>query len=108
LWVSLRLLIWPAHCAASGRLAGPATIWRGMQNHSFDALTIGLVTVGPILLVMLAGFILERTTGFLTGLNSQVFEGISTVLGTYTNSAFDAAMLIAYYAIFAAKETGGA
>ncbi|HVZ00396.1 MAG TPA: hypothetical protein VHA35_12875 [Dongiaceae bacterium] len=103
-WIGLRLMIWPAHCAATGRLAGPRTIWRGMQDHSFDALIIGLVTVGPSLLLALGWFILARGTGLLDHASADLMSAVSLAVNTYSTGAFDAAMLIAYYGIFAPKE----
>jgi len=98
IWVSLRLAIWPAHCVATGRLVKPSAIWRGMRDHSFDMLVIGVITIGPILLfigaIALMGEIrdLAKTGALQLG---------ATVLRTYIAGAFDAAMLIAYFGIFA-------
>jgi len=105
IWAGLRLMIWPAHCAASGRLVGPGTIWRNMQDHSFDALVICVVTTGPFLLAAIGEIILARTTQLIDRLNPEVLTGLATVIGTYSSGAFDAALLIAYYAIFAPRDS---
>lgn len=104
LWIGLRLMIWPAHCVATGRLMAPRTIWRGMENHSFDVLIISVITTGPSLLLTLGAFILERTTDLFDAVSPAVFSNVGTVIGIYSTGAFDAVMLIAYYAIFAPKE----
>jgi hypothetical protein len=105
IWIGLRLMIWPAHCVASGRLVGPRTIWQGMQGHSFDGLVMLLITSGPLLLFFTGEFIAARTLDGFPTIDPVWFQGIVVVIGTYTNGAFDAAMLVAYYAIFVPKAT---
>ena len=102
IWVGLRLSIWPAHCAATGTLVGPRTIWRGMQDHSFDMFIIIVVTAVPALLFFGGLYFLAHDT-LDTETLVTALRTASTVIGTYTKGAFDAAMLIAYFEIFAVK-----
>jgi hypothetical protein len=103
IWVALRLMIWPAHCAASGRLAAPKTIWSGMQDHSFDALVICVIAASPYLVMTIGELVLARTTEVIARLDPVVLNIIDAVTGTYSNGAFDAAMLVAYTAIFGSR-----
>ena len=104
IWVSLRLLIWPAHCVATGTLAGPRIIWRGMQDHSFDMFIIAIVTTGPALLIVGALYFFAREVS--TAEIDAPLRAIVTVVKVYVTGAFDAAMLIAYFEIFAMKTAG--
>jgi hypothetical protein len=100
LWVGLRLSIWPAHCVATGVLVGPQVIWRKMRDHSFDMLIISIITIGPILLFLGAMYFVLRASPGLTS-NLFLLKAAGTAAGLYVRGAFDAASLIAYFAIFA-------
>jgi len=102
IWASLRLAIWPAHCVATGTLVGPRVIWRGMQDHSFDMLVIGIITVGPALLLVAAFYFLGRELVDSASLVTAIRAG-AAVVKVYVGGAFAAAALIAYYEIFAVQ-----
>jgi hypothetical protein len=103
IWVSLRLAIWPAHCVATGTLVRPSVIWRGMKDHSFDMFIMGIITTGPMLLFVGGLYLIGRLDGLA---DTTGMQAAATMLKVYVTSAFDAAMLIAYFEIFAMKAVG--
>lgn len=106
IWASLRLAIWPAHCAATGTLVGPQVIWRGMQDHSFDMLIIIVIMLGPALLLAAgAQFFLPLELGDSAQV-AMAIRAATTVVGVYLGGAFAAAALIAYFEIFVVKAPG--
>jgi len=100
IWAGLRLMIWPAHCAATGKLVWPRTIWRSMQDHSFDMLIIAAITIGPLLLFAGGQLLALRGGAEAALIGSTPMLIADLILSVFTRGAFDAAALVAYFGIF--------